>query len=103
MPGLEAYFIVSSLLFFTGIIGILVRRNFIFVLMSLEIMLNSINLLLMGASQTLKSVEAQVIILIVLAVAASEVAIGLGIAIYMMRAKGTLSVDDFVELGSGKE
>lgn len=102
MPGPEAYIFVSIFLFTIGAIGVILRKSFIFILMSLEIMLNAVNLTLVGASKFLNEPDGQIIVLFVLAIAAAEVAVGLGIAIYLSRMKDTVDVDRFNILSSKK-
>jgi NADH-quinone oxidoreductase subunit K len=98
----ESYIFVSVVLFTIGAIGVILRKSFIFILMSLEIMLNAINLTLVGVSKFLGEPDGQIIILFVLSVAAAEVAVGLGIAIYLSRIKDSLEVDRFNILSSKK-
>lgn len=98
MLGFGDYLLVSVILFFVGAIGVIFRRNLIYILMSLEIMLNSINITLIGLARYSKDRNPQALILFILVVAAVEVAVGLGIAINLMRVKGTVDVDLFKSL-----
>jgi len=102
MPAPEVYILVSLILFTIGAIGVILRKSFIFTLMNLEIMLNAVNLTFIGASKSLGEADGQIIVLFVLAVAAAEVAVGLGIAIYLSRIKDTINVDRFNILSSKK-
>ncbi len=89
------YMFVSALLFAIGATGVMIRRNFIVILMSLEIMLNGAGLMLITLAYYLGNVSGQVMFIFVAAVAASETAIGLAIAIMMYRKKGSLDINDF--------
>ena len=82
------YLIVSTFLFLLGFLGIVVRKNLITILVSTELMLNAINLALVSVDKILGGVEGQVFSLFVLTVAASEVAIGLGLVIAIFRLRG---------------
>ena len=77
----------SAVLFSTGIYGVLARRNAVLVLMSIELMLNAVNVNLVGFSQWWKGVTGQVFALFVIAVAAAEVGIGLALVILIYRMK----------------
>jgi NADH-quinone oxidoreductase subunit K len=93
MIPLSAYVAVSAILFMTGLIGVLVRRNFIVVLMSVEIMLNAANINLVAFSHYLNSMAGQMSALFIIAVAAAEAAIGLAIIIVIFRGKMATNVD----------
>jgi NADH-quinone oxidoreductase subunit K len=93
MIPLSAYLAVSSVLFVTGLIGVLIRRNFIIILMSVEIMLNAANLNLVAFSSYLDSMTGQIVALFVIAIAAGEAAIGLAIIIVVFRGKISTNVD----------
>jgi NADH-quinone oxidoreductase subunit K len=93
MIPLSAYVAVSAILFVTGIVGVLVRRNFIIVLMSIEIMLNAGNLNLVAFADHLQSLGGQVVALFVIAIAAGEAAVGLAIIIVVFRGKIATNVD----------
>ncbi len=95
---LSDYLLVSLILFFVGVIGVLFRRNLLYILMSLEIMLNSINIAVIGLARYSMDTRAQVLVLFILVIAAVEVAVGLGIAINLMRVKGSVDVDVFKAL-----
>ena len=83
MVPLSAYVAVSAVLFITGLLGVLIRRNFIIVLMSVEIMLNAANINLVAFSYYLESMAGQMVALFVIAIAAGEAAIGLAIIIVL--------------------
>ncbi len=89
------YMIVAVLLFAIGATGVMIRRNFIIVLMSLEIMLNGAGMLLIIMAYYLGNISGQVMFIFVAAVAASETAIGLAIAVMMYKRKGSLDINNF--------
>jgi NADH-quinone oxidoreductase subunit K len=91
---LNYFLILSAVLFTIGIIGVLVRRNAIIIFMSIELMLNSINLSLVSFSAFLGNASGQVFVFFVMAVAAAEAAVGLAIVISLYRNKGTLNIDE---------
>ena len=94
MIPLSAYVALSAILFMTGLIGVLVRRNFIVVLMSVEIMLNAANINLVAFSHYLNSMAGQMSALFIIAVAAAEAAaMGLAIIIVIFRGKMATNVD----------
>ena len=84
----------SALLFSTGIYGVLARRNAVLVLMSIELMLNAVNVNLIGFSAQLRNLTGQVFALFIIAVAAAEVGIGLAIVILIFRNRETINVDE---------
>ena len=93
MIPLSAYVAISAILFMTGLVGVLVRRNFIIVLMSVEIMLNAANINLVAFSHYLNSMAGQMSALFIIAVAAAEAAVGLAIIIVIFRGKMATNVD----------
>ena len=88
------YLILSAILFTIGVVGVLARRNAIVILMCIELMLNSVNLTFVAFSRYLASMTGQVFVLMTVAVAAAEVAVGLGLIIALYRQKKTADVDD---------
>lgn len=88
---LNHYLIFCSIIFAIGVIGVLVRRNVIIVMMSIELMLNAVNLLLAAFSAYRGDASGQVFVFFIMALAAAEVAIGLAIVIMVYR--NTKSVD----------
>jgi NADH:ubiquinone oxidoreductase subunit K len=84
----------SAILFSAGIYGVLARRNAVLVLMSIELMLNAVNLNLVAFAQSLRDVTGQIFALFVIAVAAAEVGIGLAIVILIYRNRETINVDE---------
>ncbi|MDE0209474.1 MAG: NADH-quinone oxidoreductase subunit NuoK [Boseongicola sp.] len=95
MIGLEHYLIVAAALFVTGIFGIFLnRKNVIILLMSIELMLLSVNINLVAFSAYQGNLTGQVFALFVLTVAAAEAAIGLAILVCFFRNRGTIDVED---------
>ena len=90
MVPLDCYLILSAVIFAIGVIGVLVRRNLIVVLMSIELMLNAVNLTFITFSRFLGSMQGQVIVFFVMAVAAAEAVIGLAIVISVFRHRRSL-------------
>jgi NADH-quinone oxidoreductase subunit K len=95
---LSWYLSVSALLFVIGITGVLTRRNPLVILLCIELMLNAANLALVAFSRMWGNAEGQVFALIVLTVAAAEVAIGLGIIVALFRRRLPIDVDELREL-----
>ena len=89
---------LSAILFAIGLFGFLARRNIILMLVSVEIMLNSVNVSLAAFSQHLSEARGQVLALFVIAVAAGEAAIGLGLVLALSRNKQGVNVEDVTEL-----
>ena len=92
-PDVSWYLTLSAFLFAIGALGVLLRRNPLIVLLSLEIMLNSANLALIGFARHLGDTSGQVFALAVMAVAASEVVVGLGLIVALNRNRIALDVD----------
>jgi NADH-quinone oxidoreductase subunit K len=92
-PGIGWYLIVAAILFGVGALGVMLRRSPLIVLLSLEIMLNAANLTLIAFSRQHGDAAGQVFALAVMAVAAAEVAIGLGLIVAMARRRLILDVD----------
>ncbi len=88
------YVVLSLILLCLGLVGVMVRRNFITVLMSLELMFNAVNLNLIAFSYRLDDLAGQVLAIFVITVAAAEAAIGLGLIIALVRLKDTVSLDE---------
>ena len=88
------YLILSAILFTLGAVGVLIRRNALVMFMSIEMMLNAANLTLITYSRLLENVEGQVFVLLVMAVAAAEVAVGLAIVVAYYRHKESTDVDE---------
>jgi len=88
------YLILSAALFVIGIIGVMVRRNIIIILMSIELILNAVNINLVAFSAQLQNTVGQVFALFVISVAAAEAAVGLGIILAFYRNKETINIDE---------
>ena len=91
---LNAYLILSAVLFVIGVAGVLIRRNALVIFMAIELMLNAVNLTFVAFSRFLHSMDGQIIVLFVMAVAAAEVAVGLAIIIALHRNKESVNVDE---------
>jgi NADH-quinone oxidoreductase subunit K len=98
MPDLHHYLILSAVLFTIGTAGVLLRRNLITVLLSLEVMLNAVNLTFIAFGRHLQSSDGQIIVFFVITVAAAEAAVGLGLVIALFRHLETLNPDAFRQL-----
>jgi len=86
--------LVSGILFTIGIVGVLVRRNAIVIFMSVELMLNAGNLAFIAFARSMNSLDGQVIVFFVMAVAAAEVAVGLAIIVNLFRLRESVFVDE---------
>lgn len=95
---IETQIVLAGILFFLGFIGLLVRRNIIFMLMSVEIMLNSAGLVFIIAGTHWKQPDGQVMFIFILAVAAVEVSIGLALILQVYHHYKTLDVDSINKL-----
>lgn len=93
-PSTAAYLMLSATLFSIGLVGVVIRRNMITVLMSLELMLNAVNINLIAFSHRLSSLEGQIFAIFVIAIAAGEAAVGLAIIIQLYRLKSSVNVDE---------
>jgi NADH-quinone oxidoreductase subunit K len=93
MP-LSAYLIVSAIIFTVGVVGVLVRRNPLVIFMSIELMLNAVNLSFIAFSSYLDSADGQMFVFLVLTVAAAEVVVGLAIIVSIFRRRRDIDVDD---------
>ena len=95
---LSWYVILSAVVFSIGIFGFLTRRNIIIMFLSIELMLNGVNISLIAFSHYLQDLRGQVFVFFVIAVAAAEAAIGLAIIMALFRNKATAHVDDMNEM-----
>lgn len=89
------YLSLSAVLFVIGVLGVLLRRNAIVIFMSVELMLNAVNLTLIAFSQSMGDVAGQILVFFVISVAAAEAAVGLAIVIALFRKKVTVDVTEF--------
>jgi NADH-quinone oxidoreductase subunit K len=92
------YVVLSLVLFSLGVIGVMMRRNFITVLLSLELIFNAVNLNLIAFSFRLADLAGQILAIFVITVAAAEAAIGLGLIIALVRLKDTVFLDQVDEM-----
>ena len=95
MITLGHYLILSAFIFTLGAFGVLIRRNVLIILMSVELMLNAANLALIAFSRYKGMVEGQVIVLIVIVVAAAEAAIGLALVVEVFRQRRSVDLPSF--------
>ena len=98
MPTLNHFLALSAILFTIGTAGVFLRRNLITILLSVEIMVNAVNLTFVAVGRQLGSVEGQIIVFFVMTVAAAEAAVGLAIVIALFRQRETLNPDAFTSL-----
>ncbi len=90
--------VLASLLFFLGLMAVLVRRNLIMILIGVEIMLNAAGLVLVGASALWQQLDGQVMVIFLMALTSAEVSISLAMVVYLNRRKKTVDVRAFDEL-----
>jgi NADH-quinone oxidoreductase subunit K len=98
MVSLNQYLVLSGILFSIGTAGVFLRRNLITILLSIEIMLNAVNLTFVAAGRYLGTVDGQIITFFVMTVAAAEAAVGLALVIALFRHRETLSPEAFTSL-----
>lgn len=94
MVPLSYYLALSAVLFVIGVVGVLIRKNIIIILLSIELMLNATNINFVAFSHYLQDITGQVFVFFVMTVAAAEVAIGLAIIIALYRNRSTINVED---------
>ncbi|ACU53341.1 NADH-ubiquinone oxidoreductase chain 4L [Acidimicrobium ferrooxidans DSM 10331] len=92
------YLIVGALLFGLGAFGVLIRRNVLVMFMSIELMLNAVNLTFVSYARALNDVGGEVAVFFVLVVAAAEVVVGLGIIVALFRRRASVTIDDIARL-----
>ncbi len=98
MIPLSWYMSLAAILFAIGVCGFLTRRNLIMMFLSIELMLNAVNLNMVAMSHYMESMRGQVFTFFIITVAAAEAAIGLGIAVTLYRSRKTLHVDEVNQL-----
>ncbi|HEB28436.1 MAG TPA: NADH-quinone oxidoreductase subunit NuoK [Porticoccus sp.] len=91
---LDHVLLLSALLFICGLLGLMMRRNIIFILISLEVMLNSSAVAFVAAGARWGQPDGQIVFMLILAVAAAEVAVGLGLVLQIQRRFKSLDMDD---------
>lgn len=90
--------ILASILFIIGFVGVIVRKNTLFMLMSLEVMLNAVGVAFIGAGSAWQQADGQIMFILILTLAASEVAVGLALLIQMQRRVQSLNIDHLNKL-----
>jgi len=91
---LNAYLILSGILFLIGMMGVIRRKNLLMLFFSTEIMLNAVNIALAAISRFYGDLTGQMFAFFIIAIAASEVAVGLGLLILLYKKRGTINLDD---------
>jgi NADH-quinone oxidoreductase subunit K len=94
MVTIHHYMVLSAVLFFIGVFGVLYRRNLIVIFMSIELMLNAVNLSFVTFARYTQSMDGHVVAFFVMALAAAEAAIGLAILVMIFRNRTTVQADD---------
>jgi NADH-quinone oxidoreductase subunit K len=90
----EYYLVLSAILFTIGVVGVLIRRNVLIIFMSVEMMLNAVNLSFVALARQFMNLNGQIFVLMVMVVAAAEVAVGLAIVMTIIRRKDTTNIED---------
>ncbi|MDH5605531.1 MAG: NADH-quinone oxidoreductase subunit NuoK [Anaerolineae bacterium] len=98
MVPVSYYVALSAVLFTIGVVGVLTRRNAIIIFMSIELMLNSANLLFVAFSRILFDLGGQIFVFFVMTVAAAEVAVGLALIVIVFRTKKSINIDEVSSL-----
>jgi len=91
----EYYLILSAVLFSIGALGVVFRRNVLIIFMCVEMMLNAVNLTFVALAQHFVDLNGQIFVIVVVAVAAAEVAVGLAILMKVIRSKDTTNIQDY--------
>ncbi len=97
-PGPEHFLVLGAILFTLGVIGVLTRRDPLIIFMSIELMLNSVNLTFATFSQQLGSADGQVFVFIVMTVAAAEVVVGLALIVSIFQTRQQIDVDELDQM-----
>jgi NADH-quinone oxidoreductase subunit K len=96
--GLNAFILLASLLFGIGMLGVLLRKNTLVIYMSLELMLNAVNLALVAFSRYNNTMDGNLFVFFIITVAAAEVAVGLAIIVALFRRRQTVMVEELTAL-----
>ncbi|MGZ0654367.1 NADH-quinone oxidoreductase subunit NuoK [Coraliomargarita sp. W4R53] len=96
--GLNAFILVAGLLFAIGLLGVILRKNTLIIFMSLELMLNAVNLALVAFSRYNGTMDGNLFVFFIITVAAAEVALGLAIIVALFRLRQTVMVDQLTSL-----
>lgn len=94
MVPISYHLILSGILFTIGVTGVLLRRNIIIIFMSIELMLNAVNLSFVALARHFGNMDGQIIVFFVMSVAAAEVAVGLAIILLVFRGRETVNADE---------
>ncbi len=94
MAPISYYLILSAILFVIGVAGVLIRRNVLIIFMSVEMMINAVNLTFIALALQFLQLNGQVFVLVAMVVAATEVAVGLAIVMTIVRHRDTTNIDD---------
>jgi NADH-quinone oxidoreductase subunit K len=94
MIPMSSYVILSAIIFFIGVVGVVARRSIIVILLSIELMLNAVNINFVAFSHYMESITGQVFVFFTLTVAAAEVAVGLALLIAIYRNRQTVNVEE---------
>ena len=94
MVPVSYFLLLSAVLFALGVAGFLFKRNIVTIFMSIELMLNAVNLTFVALSYTFRQLDGQIFVFFVMVVAAAEAAVGLAIIITVFRSRGSLNVDE---------
>jgi NADH-quinone oxidoreductase subunit K len=97
-PGPDHFLILSAILFMLGAVGVLTRRDPLIMFMSIELMLNSVNLTFVTFSHYLSSPDGQIFVFIIMTVAAAEVVVGLGLIVSIFQSRQQVDADDLDEM-----
>lgn len=95
---LEHVLILSTILFVLGLVCVLARRNLIMILIGIEVMINSVGLILVGASAYWQNLDGQMMVIFLMAMTSAEVAISLAMVVYLQRRKGSVDIRSFTEM-----
>lgn len=98
MVPVSYYVALSAILFTIGALGVLIRRNAIVIFMSIELMLNSANLLFIAFARMYEQLDGQIFVFFVMTVAAAEVAVGLALIVAVFRSKHSINIDEISSL-----
>jgi NADH-quinone oxidoreductase subunit K len=96
--GLNAFILLAGLLFAIGLLGVILRKNTLVIYMSLELMLNAVNLALIAFSRYNGTMDGNLFVFFIITVAAAEVALGLAIIVALFRLRQTVMVDELTSL-----
>ncbi len=96
--GLNHFLILSAILFSLGLIGVLVRRNAIVILMSIELMLNAVNLTFVAFSHQMNNLDGKIIVFFVMTIAAAEAGVGLALAVAILKRFKEINIRQFEQL-----